>query len=161
MEDYYNLFVELSLQQCTKNDYANKLKVKKHNEASKKLKKLQDEMKQNVSEDVLYLLLYHEDDIFIVYSASGYSSNKYCMGMLTLKGDDVMDKDNWKKSATRVSYHQPMRKIYSAGHCSFLHRENGDIFMTYHANATRKFSDSPRLTYQRKVEFAFGKPVLW
>ena len=44
MKDYYNLFVELSLQQCTKNDYVNKLKVKKHNAASKKLNKLQDEM---------------------------------------------------------------------------------------------------------------------
>ena len=106
-------------------------------------------------------VLYHEDDIFIVYSASGYSSNKYCMGMLTFKGGDVMNAKNWKKSATRVSYHQPMRKIYSAGHCSFIHRENGDIYMTYHANSTRKFSDSPRLTYQRKVEFVFGKPLLW
>ena len=27
MKNYYNLFVELSLQQCTKNDYANKQKV--------------------------------------------------------------------------------------------------------------------------------------
>ena len=106
-------------------------------------------------------VLYHEDDIFIVYSASGYSSNKYGMGMLTLKGDDVMNAKNWKKSASSVSYHQPMRKIYSAGHCSFLYREGGDIYMTYHANSTRKFSDSPRLTYQRKVEFVFGKPLLW
>ena len=70
MKDYYNLFVELSLQQCTKNDYANKLKVKKHNEASKKLKKLQDEMKQNISEDVLYVLLNHEDDRVKVNAAS-------------------------------------------------------------------------------------------
>ena len=50
MKDYYNLFVELSLQQCAQSDYANKPKVKKHNVASKKLKKLQDEMKQNASE---------------------------------------------------------------------------------------------------------------
>lgn len=70
MKDYYNLFVELSLQQCTKNDYANKLKVKKHNEVSKKLKKLQEEMKQNMSEDVLYLLLNHEDDRVKVNAAS-------------------------------------------------------------------------------------------
>lgn len=27
MKDYYDLFVELSLQQCTKSDYANKLKA--------------------------------------------------------------------------------------------------------------------------------------
>ena len=70
MKDYYNLFVELSLQQCTKNDYVNKLKVKKHNEAFKKLKKLQDEMKQNMSDDVLYLLLNHEDDRVKVNAAS-------------------------------------------------------------------------------------------
>ena len=70
MKDYYNLFIELSLQQCTKNDYANKLKVKKHNDAFKKLKKLQDEMKQNVNDDVLYLLLNHEDDRVKVNAAS-------------------------------------------------------------------------------------------
>lgn len=106
-------------------------------------------------------VLYHGDDIFIVYSASGYSSGGYCMGMLTLKGDDVMDAKAWKKSVTRVSYHQPAKKIYSAGHCSFIHRENGDIYMTYHANKTRDFFKSPRLTYQKKVEFVFGKPLLW
>ncbi|MBQ7761528.1 MAG: DUF2019 domain-containing protein [Clostridia bacterium] len=70
MKDYYNLFVELSLQQCTKNDYANKLKVKKHNEASKKLNKLQNEMNQNPSEDILYMLLNHEDDRVKVNAAS-------------------------------------------------------------------------------------------
>lgn len=105
-------------------------------------------------------VLYHEDDIFIVYSASGYSSNKYCMGMLTLKGDNVMCRLNWKKSSKRVSYHQPFKDIYSAGHCSFIHRDNGDIFMVYHANKTKDFFESPRLTYIKKIDFAFGKPIL-
>ena len=105
-------------------------------------------------------VLYHDDDIFIVYSASGYSSGRYCMGMLTFSGGDIMKKSNWKKLAYPVSYHQPMKEIYSAGHCSFIHRDNGDIFMVYHANKTQDFSQSPRLTYIKKVEFAFGKPVL-
>lgn len=70
MKDYYSLFVELSLQQCTKNDYANKLKVKKHNAASKKLNKLQDEMKENVSKEILYALLNYEDDRVKVNAAS-------------------------------------------------------------------------------------------
>lgn len=104
-------------------------------------------------------VLYNGDDIFIVYSASGYSSGKYCMGMLTFKGGDIMKKSSWKKSATRVSYHIPSKDIYSAGHCSFIHRDNGDIFMVYHANKTKDFSESPRLTYIKKIEFAFGKPV--
>lgn len=105
-------------------------------------------------------VLYKDDSIFIVYSASGFSSSKYCMGMLTLNGDDVMNACNWSKSLTRVSYHQPLKNIYSIGHCSFLYRENGDIFMVYHANSTRDFNESPRLTYIKKVEFAFGKPLL-
>ena len=70
MKDYYNLFVELSLQQCTKNDYVNKLKVKKHNAASKKLNKLQDEMMQNISGDIMCALLNHEDDRVKVNAAS-------------------------------------------------------------------------------------------
>ena len=62
MKSYYDLFVELSLQCCTKNDYTDRLKVKKHNVASKKLGKLQDEMKLNISEDTWCVLLNHEDD---------------------------------------------------------------------------------------------------
>lgn len=105
-------------------------------------------------------VLYNEDDIYIVYSASGYSSGGYCMGMLTLCGDDVMNVCHWKKNMTPVSYHKPIKDTYSAGHCSFLYRENGDIYMVYHANSTFKFDESPRLTYIKKVDFAFGKPVL-
>lgn len=103
-------------------------------------------------------VLYNGDDIFLLYSASGFSSDHYCLGMLTLKGDDVMNPKHWSKSLTRVMYHQPLREIYSPGHCSFLYRENGEVYMVYHANTTFKFSDSPRLTYVKPVEFRFGKP---
>ena len=70
MKDYYNLFVELSLQQCTKNDYVDKLKIKKHNAVSKKLNNLQDEMVQNISDNTLCALLNHEDDRVKVNAAS-------------------------------------------------------------------------------------------
>ena len=62
MKDYYSLFVELSLQQCTKIDYADELKVKAHNKASKKLGQLQKEMKQIDCKEILYNLLNHPDD---------------------------------------------------------------------------------------------------
>ena len=106
-------------------------------------------------------VLYNGDDIFIVYSASGYSSGKYCMGMLSLEGEDVMKKSSWSKSPVRASYHNPIKGIYSAGHCCFIHRDSGDIYMVYHANKTENFNESPRLTYIKKVEFAFDKPILW
>lgn len=105
-------------------------------------------------------VLYNGDDMYIVYSASGFSSGGYCMGMLTYKGGDVADEASWCKRITPVSWHNIAQSIYHAGHCSFLYRENGEIFMIYHATPTRKFSDSPRLTYVKPVNFAFGKPVI-
>lgn len=96
MKDYYKLFVELSSQQCTKNDYANKAKVQKSNTASKKLKLLQDEMKQNVNEDILYMLLNHEDERVKVNAASFCLQSEILVdyAILTLKkiiavSDDV------------------------------------------------------------------------
>ena len=91
MKDYYNLFVELSLQQCTKNDYANKLKVKKHNAASKKLNKLQDEMKKNVSEDILYVLLNHEDDRVKVNAASFCLQSEILVEQSVLTLEKIID----------------------------------------------------------------------
>ncbi len=98
-------------------------------------------------------VLYHNDNTFIVYSASGFSSGGYCLGMLTLKGDDVLNPCCWKKSLTRVLYHRPLDSIYNAGHCSFLYRDDGKIYMIYHATQKKEFSESPRLTYIREIKF--------
>lgn len=103
-------------------------------------------------------VLYHDDDVFIVYSASGFSSGYYCMGMLTLKDKNVMNPCNWQKSLTRVHYHRPQNDIYNAGHCSFLYREDGSIYMVYHATSTEVFSESPRLTYIKEVRFICNTP---
>ena len=70
MCEYYNSFVELSLQQCLKNDYADSEKIRRHNAASKKLLALQEEMKKNADEKVLYALLTHEDDRVKINAAS-------------------------------------------------------------------------------------------
>lgn len=105
--------------------------------------------------------LYKDGKIYLAYSASGYSSGNYCVGLLTLDGDDVLNAKNWKKSPISVLSHQPIKKIYNPGHCSFLYRENGDIIMVYHANGTRKFDKSPqRLTYIKPVSFVYGIPYL-
>ncbi len=104
-------------------------------------------------------VLYNGDNIYILYSASGFSSGHYCMGMLTLKGEDVLSFDSWKKSVAPVFTKKPLINIYNPGHCSFLYRENGDIIMIYHATKTKDFSDSPRLTYIKKVTFIYDYPI--
>lgn len=78
MKDYYNLFVNLSLQQCTKNDYTNKLGVDAHNRATKKLICLQSEMKKEDCTDTLCMLLNHNDDRVVINAAAT------CLQMNTL-----------------------------------------------------------------------------
>ena len=70
MNDNYKLFIELSLQQCTQNDYADKVKVRVHNEASKKLYKLKSKIKENCDSEMLRMLLNHEDERVIINAAS-------------------------------------------------------------------------------------------
>lgn len=70
MKDYYSLFVELSLQQCTKNDYTNKKKVKVHNTSFKKLQRLQEEMQKTDCINILSMLLLHNDNRVKLNAAS-------------------------------------------------------------------------------------------
>ncbi len=77
--------------------------------------------------------LYHGDDTFIVYSASGSWTDAYCLGLLTLVGDDPMDPMAWKKSAEPV-FKAKEGVAYGPGHCSFTTAADGSIWMLYHAN---------------------------
>ena len=71
MKDYYNLIVELSVQQCfLKEDYADKKKLRQHDKAVIKIIKLRNEMKQCDCDEILRKLLSHEDDR-VRYSAGG------------------------------------------------------------------------------------------
>ncbi len=100
-----------------------------------------------------------DSNTYIVYSASGYSSGEYCLGMLMLNGDDVLNKSSWIKSPVSVFKKQPEKSLYHTGHCSFLNRENGDIYMVYHATDNPEFFAKSRCTYITKLDFCFGFPV--
>ncbi len=78
------------------------------------------------------VILKHEDDIFLVYSASGSWLDSYCLGMLAFQGDDPMNAAHWKK------FEEPVFKkkdglAYGPGHCSFTTAADGSIWMIYHA----------------------------
>lgn len=104
-------------------------------------------------------VLYKNDEMYIVYSASGYSSGKYCMGMLTFKGEDVMNKQDWYKSPAKIYGENKSQNIYHPGHCSFLYRNDGSIYMVYHATNNKDFSLSPRCTYIKKLDFYNNYPL--
>lgn len=102
-------------------------------------------------------VLYKGEKIYIVYSASGYSSGGYCLGMLTLNNNDVMKKSSWSKSFGKVF--GKGNGLYHTGHCSFLCRENGEIYMVYHATDNPDFAAKRRCTYIKKLEFFGDYPL--
>ena len=62
MQDYYKLFVQLSLQQCWKEDYDNNRKVSLHNKAMARLQQLSEELAETDCTELMTKLLIHEDD---------------------------------------------------------------------------------------------------
>ena len=86
----YNLFVELSLKMCKKDDYADKAKVKTHNLAFKKLFGLQNEMKMEPDGGIetLKMLLSHSDERVRLNAASMC----FCNNILTQEAKSVLKK---------------------------------------------------------------------
>ncbi len=78
-------------------------------------------------------ILQHNGKTFIVYSASGSWTDNYCLGMLTLTGDDPLDAASWKKSTTAV-FEKLEGTAYGPGHNSFTTACDGSVWMIYHAN---------------------------
>ena len=69
MKDYYQIIVELSTRKCAKDDYGNKQKVREHNKAMTKLNSLDKELDNVEGKNVLFKLLYHDNDQVILSAA--------------------------------------------------------------------------------------------
>ncbi len=107
-------------------------------------------------------VLQHDGKTFIVYSASGSWTDDYCLGMLTLVGEDPLSPSSWKKSSTPV-----FRKngtAYGPGHCSFTEAIDGSVMMFYHANLTSGTGWSGRSGWIQPIQWdedgipVFGAP---
>lgn len=79
-------------------------------------------------------VLYIDEKIYIVYSASGCWCKDYCLGLLELIGDDPLSKKTWKK------YDSPLfcstDNIIGPGHCSFTVKNNNNAlerYMVFHS----------------------------
>lgn len=82
--------------------------------------------------------------IFITYSASATDHN-YAMGLLRADADaDLMNPENWRKSAEPVFYTNPELNRYGPGHNSFTLAEDGKTdLMVYHARNYKELQGSP------------------
>ena len=108
-------------------------------------------------------ILQHDGKTFIVYSASGSWTDDYCLGMLTLTGEDPLNPEHWEKSKKAV-FQKRRGVAYGPGHNSFTTAIDGSVWMIYHANLESGTGWSGRSVWISPVTFDengmpdFGKP---
>jgi len=90
----------------------------------------------------------------IVFSASHFNSDGYCLGMIRIKkGEDPMTASNWKKIDRPLFTGSPDRGIWSPGHNSFFMSPDGsERWLAYHAytvpwSQTEGFGNARRQTF--------------
>lgn len=94
--------------------------------------------------------LIREDKLFVTYSAAAVDTS-YVVGLLTfMRGKDILDASNWKKSNYPILTSRSVPGEYGTGHNAYVEDENGDIWNTYHA---RPGVDAPRCSGIRQVHF--------
>jgi len=104
-------------------------------------------------------VLKKNDQIFLVYSASGIGS-EYCLGMLSAKADaDLLDPKSWTKSHEPVFVSAPENNQWGPGHNSFTTLPDGRDVIVYHDRNYDLKSD-PMVDKNRHVraQLIFWKP---
>lgn len=114
------------------------------------------------------ILKNHDGQVFLIYSASGYWTDDYCLGMLSLTpGGDPLNPADWTKRPEPLFREDAGAGAYGTGHCSFFPSRDGtEDWILYHA---RSFPDggstnhrNPRMqkfTWNTDGSPAFGTPV--
>lgn len=112
--------------------------------------------------------LRNKDKIFIVYSANGCWTDYYTLGMLSANvNDDLLDKNNWKKSSEPEFKAAPENGVYAAGHNSFFKSPSGkEDWILYHANdnpgegcGVLRKPRAQKFTWNKDGSPNFGKPL--
>lgn len=76
--------------------------------------------------------LVKDGKVFVTYSGSGSWCDEYCVGLLTLNGDDPMKASAWEKSLLPIM--SKTAGTYGPGHASFAEAPDGRLWIFYHAN---------------------------
>jgi len=106
--------------------------------------------------------LWHNGKLFIIFSASGFWDDNYCLGQLTWTGGDVMDPHSWVKNPEPVFTHTA--EVLGPGHCSFVKSPDGkEDWLVYHAliasgKKQRDVHIQP-FTWNADGSPNFGKPI--
>ncbi|WP_418969056.1 family 43 glycosylhydrolase [Alloscardovia omnicolens] len=110
-------------------------------------------------------VLFHDDDIFIAYSASG-TGVPYAVGLLRAKvGSDLLDPSSWNKSDKPVFATCEENNQYGPGHNSFtVSEDDSEDVMVYHARNYTQIEGDPLFDPNRHaragvITWENGKPI--
>lgn len=111
--------------------------------------------------------LYHEDDVFIIYSASHCATADYKLGLLTYNGGDPLNPRSWDKLPDPVFQQSPENGVYGSAHNGFfMSPDESEYWIVYHANDTPQGGcDDGRTTRVQQFTWHddgtpnFGEPV--
>ncbi len=96
--------------------------------------------------------------LHLVYSASGSWTDDYCLGMLTLQGDDLLNPQHWSKSPQPVF--SKAEAANGPGHCSFTTSPDGsEDWIVYHAIEIPGGGWDGRSVRAQKFTWEDGRPV--
>ena len=102
--------------------------------------------------------LYHNDDLFLIYSGSGSWTDHYCLGALKLTGNDPMNPEHWTKLPEPIL--KKSETLFGPGHCSFV-PSGGKIWCIYHGNRKSGTGWKGRSVLAQPVNWdGSGNPVL-
>lgn len=109
--------------------------------------------------------LYHGGRTFVVYSGSDTASPRYCLGLLTLVGKNVMERSSWKKTSHPVFQWSPEHKIFGPGRGTFAQAKDGSDWLFYAAKSTDDPTPARRATRAQRFHWNadgtpnFGEPL--
>ncbi|WP_052351639.1 family 43 glycosylhydrolase [Deinococcus pimensis] len=104
--------------------------------------------------------------LFVVYSASGSWTDDYCLGLLSLRGSDVLDPASWRKSNGCVFRRDDAGGVYAPGHDGLVKSPDGtEDWHLYHANELPgagwggRSVRAQRITWNEDGTPRFGRPA--
>ncbi len=96
--------------------------------------------------------------LFMLYSANGVTSGKYCLGILEFTGDDILNSRHWTKHKEAVLLGTDALK--SPGHCSvFMSPDGSQYWLAYHYQSSGRKLGAKPFTFDESGFPVFGEPI--
>ncbi len=100
----------------------------------------------------------HDGRFFMLYSANTTFKEFYCIGILELTGEDLLNKDCWTKTDHAVF--SGTSDIESPGHCSvFLSPDGSEHWLAYHYRDGNRKLAVHKFTFDETGFPVFGTPI--